>query len=203
MFVPVSQGDYEFTEKKSRFISHARRIDSPAEVKEIIKSFRKEHPAARHVVHAFAAGTRGEIQGASDDGEPAGTAGKPVLDLIKGREITNVLVLVVRYFGGIKLGTGGLVRAYGQAARGALDALAVEELQERRTFRLACGYGHYEPIRGVLLSRGWVSLEEHFGQEVEIRGAVPQKTSEDLEKQLRDICSGQLEFTWEDGSPSQ
>lgn len=107
---------------RSRFVAAAHRIGSLDELAELVRAARRAHPDARHVCSAGVAGPHGEASRSNDDGEPAGTAGAPILSAIAGRDLTDVAVLVVRWFGGVKLGTGGLVRAYGGIASDALDA---------------------------------------------------------------------------------
>ncbi|MCH1883415.1 YigZ family protein [Agrococcus sp. ARC_14] len=107
---------------RSRFVATAHRIDSLDELAELVRTARRAHPDARHVCSAGVAGGNGEASRSNDDGEPGGTAGAPILSAIAGRDLTDVAVLVVRWFGGVKLGTGGLVRAYGGIAAQALDA---------------------------------------------------------------------------------
>lgn len=134
-----STGESQFVEKRSRFISYAHPITSEDEAKEIVAAIRKKFYDARHVCYAYALGhdvwteeydpiARGTaIMRANDDGEPGGSAGKPILGQIRSRNLTGVLVAVVRYFGGVKLGTGGLAVAYKTAAADALDAATIEE----------------------------------------------------------------------------
>lgn len=107
---------------RSRFIATAHRVGSLDELAELVRATRRQHADAHHVCSAAVAGTHGEVSRSNDDGEPGGTAGAPILSAITGRELTDVAVLVVRWFGGVKLGTGGLVRAYGGIAADALDA---------------------------------------------------------------------------------
>lgn len=203
MRIPLSSAFYEFTEKKSRFLAQASPAVTPDEARQAVKEIRKAHPACRHAVHAFVLGSRGEIQGMSDDGEPAGTAGKPVLEMLKGRDITNVVITVVRYFGGIKLGTGGLVRAYGQAARGVLDLLPVEELIRRREFAVRCSYGLYEGIKKRIQEAGGEIFYEDFTQDVTMEGRIPDEKAEGAELAVRDFSAGAAELVFRDGSPNR
>jgi len=134
-----SEGESQFVEKRSRFLSFARHIESEEEAKEFVAEIRKKYYDARHVCYAYALGydvwtedydpiARGTaITRANDDGEPGGSAGKPILGQMRSRNLTNVVVAVVRYFGGVKLGTGGLAVAYKTASADALDAATVEE----------------------------------------------------------------------------
>lgn len=118
----VRQASAEVEVSRSRFLATVHRIDSLDAVAELVRAARRRHPDARHVCSAAVAGPHGEASRSNDDGEPGGTAGAPILSAITGRELTDVAVLVVRWFGGVKLGTGGLVRAYGRIAADALDA---------------------------------------------------------------------------------
>lgn len=118
----VRHASAEVEISRSRFLATAHRVDSLDALAELVRAARRRHPDARHVCSAAVAGPHGEASRSNDDGEPGGTAGAPVLSAIAGRELTDVAVLVVRWFGGVKLGTGGLVRAYGGIAADALDA---------------------------------------------------------------------------------
>lgn len=120
-------GEATYVEKRSRFLAFAMHVESEEEVKEIVERYRKEYYDARHVCYAYALGVEGERFRAVDDGEPGGSAGKPIHGQIVSRGLTEVLVIVVRYFGGVKLGTGGLCVAYKTAAGDALDAATTEE----------------------------------------------------------------------------
>lgn len=115
-------GEGTYSEKRSKFLAFALPVTTIDEVKEQVEAFQKKYYDARHVCYAYRLGERGEQERANDNGEPSGTAGKPILGQIHSRELTNVLVVVVRYFGGIKLGTSGLIVAYRLAAAEALDA---------------------------------------------------------------------------------
>lgn len=134
-----------FTEKKSEFITYVSRIESEDEAKEFIESIRKKHRDATHNVFAYILkGT--EIARCSDDGEPSGTAGAPVLEVIKREGLVGVCVVVTRYFGGILLGAGGLVRAYAKGAKLGIDEAGTAEFVSHVTFSLAVSYGDYEKI---------------------------------------------------------
>ena len=124
-------GTDEFVEKKSKFIGYIKHVETEDEANEFIGGIKSKHWDAKHNVYAYILGENGAIQRSTDDGEPAGTAGRPVLEVIKGENLTNVAIVVTRYFGGILLGTGGLVRAYGKAAK-----LAVENCIKVRPVRM-------------------------------------------------------------------
>jgi len=120
----ISEGFY--SEKRSKFLAFAHHAESVDEVKDIVAEYRKKYYDARHVCYAYMLGAEREIFRANDDGEPSSTAGKPILGQINSRELTDVLVVVVRYYGGVNLGTGGLIVAYRSASAAALDAATVE-----------------------------------------------------------------------------
>lgn len=152
------------------------------------------HPEATHIVYAFAVGPpRSRSFGQSDDGEPKGTAGRPVLSVLDGRGITNALVAVIRYFGGTKLGTGGLVHAYSDGARRVLDAASFAPLRRLCGFRLRIDYALQSSIREGLGAVGAVVAEEIYDTAVEIRGTLPAERVEDLRRELRDRSRGALE----------
>lgn len=120
-------GTGEIVEKKSRFIANVYSVENEEEVTSYINAVKKQYWDAKHNCYAFVIGDRNQIQRCSDDGEPAGTAGKPILDVILGNEVHNCLIIVTRYFGGTLLGTGGLVRAYGQASKNGLENSVILE----------------------------------------------------------------------------
>lgn len=126
----ISGGTGEFTDKKSRFIANIYHIEDEDMAVKIIEQLRKKYWDARHNCYAYVLGGKSEIQRFSDDGEPSGTAGKPILEVITGNECGNCLCVVTRYFGGVLLGTGGLIRAYTNAAKDALSACRIGELTE-------------------------------------------------------------------------
>ena len=120
-------GSGELTEKKSRFIANTRPVESEEEALAFVEEMRKQYWDARHNCWAYVIGDRGEKKRCSDDGEPSQTAGKPMLDVLTGSGVTNICVVVTRYFGGILLGTGGLVRAYSGAAKAGLEGSVIVE----------------------------------------------------------------------------
>lgn len=139
-----------FTEKRSKFISLAIPIESEAEASTHIETIRKEYYDARHVCWAYVCGKRERIERLNDDGEPSSTAGKPILGQIHSRELTNVLVVVVRYFGGVKLGTGGLIKAYKAAAESALDLVDIVEYELLRRYVLTFDFEYINPVMMLL-----------------------------------------------------
>ena len=192
MLIPEGISVFECIIKKSRFIAETLPVETPEEAREHLKKKRLEHPDAAHVVHAFITGEQRQFMGMSDDGEPSGTSGKPVLEILKGRGITNIMLTVVRYFGGTKLGTGGLVRAYSESAVGALDRLKTVELVKYSAFSVSADYHFYQGIKMLLEEYGCRIDDESFGTGVEIKGAVPQDNEQPLVNAVKDLSSGQV-----------
>ncbi len=135
----------------------------------------------------------------SDDGEPHGTAGRPAHDVLKGSDITNCLVTIVRYFGGTKLGTGGLVRAYAGATREVLAGVPVEELVEKRGFSVTVPYELYEPVRKILLEAGAEIEDEAFTEAVRVEGRLPADAVPRCAEALREASSGAVFLDVADG----
>ncbi|MBO4217147.1 MAG: YigZ family protein [Clostridia bacterium] len=144
-------GFSEITEKRSRFLGYAKRVETTDEAERFLASVRAAHPEARHVVCAYLTdGENGESVKCSDDGEPQGTGGKPVLSLLQKRGLSHVCIAVVRYFGGILLGAPGLVRAYGAAAAAAADDAGTVRGVVRLRGSFTCGYSEYKKLSPVL-----------------------------------------------------
>ena len=188
----LRDGGVVISGKKSRFISHCIPVDDADEVRRIIKETRKAHPQSRHVVWAYIIGDARSVFGMSDDGEPHGTAGKPVLEVLKGCGMTNILVLVIRYFGGIKLGTGGLVSAYTRAAKDVLEKVEPLEKIAKTSFTLFCPYGQYEQIKKTLLSLEGTIEKEEFGTDVTLDFTIPDRQIDICSDLIRDITSGSI-----------
>lgn len=134
------EGEAQFREKMSRFISFARKVTNADEARAIVKEYQNEYHDSRHVCWAYMIGPERKEWQLNDNGEPSGTAGKPILGQINSKELTNVLVVVVRYFGGIKLGTPGLIAAYREAARLALEEAGRKEMHQMETITVTFPY---------------------------------------------------------------
>lgn len=139
-FTLKTEGKAQYTEKRSKFLSFAMHVNSEEEAKEVITKYKKEYFDARHVCYAYVIGNKSENTRANGDGEPSGTADRPILGQIQARKLTYVLCIVVRYFGGVKLGTGPLGVAYKTAISDALDKAEIEEVVVRNQFRLSVPY---------------------------------------------------------------
>jgi len=184
----------ELIVKKSRFISIARICNSPSDVKRIVDETRRQYPDATHVVHAAVMGSQFSY---SDDHEPKNTAGRPALEVLKGSGITNIIVLIIRYFGGTLLGTGGLVKAYGDSTKLVLDGIQTEELVEKTAFSLTISYDLYENIKRILTSAKADNLKEDFGTEITIKGTIPTTSQSILSSQLSDLSNGKRTVIFE------
>ncbi len=157
----------EITEKKSKFICHAYHVESVDEAEEILRNLRKEYHDARHNCFAYRI-IKDDVSRASDDGEPSGTAGMPMLNILNGRNLSNILVVVTRYFGGILLGTGGLVRAYSLATTLALDSANIVTQNLGLEVRFFVDYKDLEELKYILKNRGIVITRMDYGEKIEV-----------------------------------
>lgn len=180
----------------SRFIATIGPAHSVEEAKAFIASIRAEMPDASHHVHAFKVGYGGSVtEGMTDDGEPSGTSGPPVLAVLRGADLGDVVIVVTRYFGGTKLGTGGLVRAYGNAARDALAALPTTRLIPRHIIGLEVPYPFYEQIQRLLAQHEAEITDQDFTSDVTIYAIVPQDNLDALTADLQELTAGQVRPT--------
>jgi uncharacterized YigZ family protein len=178
--------------KKSRFICHLKRVYTEEEARAFISEIKKEHHKANHNCSAFTLGDRQEIQRSSDDGEPSGTAGVPMLEILKKREITNVCAVVTRYFGGIKLGVGGLIRAYAGSVGHALDQVGLVKFVTQEQLILTLDYGNYDGLQRFLSSQGLVISESEFLSDVTVKLFVDLDKTEQLLADLVEQFSGKI-----------
>ena len=193
LLVPDGTSRTEFTEKHSRFIGQCFPVSNEKEVKEIVKKLWEEHPGARHVVYAFITGSKNSrTEGMTDDGEPKGTAGRPVLQVLNGSGVTNVLCTVVRYFGGTLLGTGGLVKAYTQSAKDAIQALPIKELIEETTFYTLVPYDQYDSIKYIFRNRNVRIENEDFSDIVKIDGIIAAASFGSLCSEIKNMSAGRI-----------
>lgn len=188
--MPIETFCTEIVVKRSRFVACGKRFDDPELLKEEVAAVREAHRGCSHVVWAYVCGPSGELIGLSDDHEPKGTAGRPVFEVVKGSGITNILVTVTRYFGGTKLGTGGLVKAYSEAAKAVVEAIAVEDFVERIGFRMGLAYEVYDACRRAAAELDAEVTEEVFTDRVRIVGMLPARNAESFVRRIRDITSG-------------
>lgn len=184
----------EFTEKRSRFIGYCKPVTTEQEAIDFINSKRSEHWNATHNVYAYSL-REGNIKRYSDDGEPSGTAGMPVLDVITKNEIYDVCIVVTRYFGGVLLGTGGLVRAYSQGAKVALEAGNVVMMQSCLMCQARCSYNQYGKVSSLIMEIGAVIDDTVYEADVQIKFHIKPEYLDKLNKQLADATSGEIQAT--------
>ena len=182
--------------KKSRFISIAYPVESLEEVKEKVIYTRSLHPNATHVVHSAVVGKSGTLFSSSDDREPKNTAGRPSLEVLKGSGITNICVCTVRYFGGTLLGTGGLVKAYGDSTKEVLKIVKTEELIERESFAAVMQYDHYTLAKRLLDVTTATDITKDFGVGITIKGKIPLSMHDILQKGFQNIGQGRIQLTF-------
>ena len=178
--------------KKSRFICHAKRVYSEEEARTFITSIKKEHYKATHNCSAFIIGERSEIKRTSDDGEPSGTAGVPMLGVLENHDLTNVCVVVTRYFGGIKLGAGGLIRAYAGSVALAVKEIGIVEIKEQAGIQIQMSYAQYQEYGNFLKEHHLIELETNFTDQVETIIFVDKEEKEDTKAALIDFFNGKI-----------
>ena len=183
------EGSSTFEDRKSVFIGNALSDKNEKEAIDFVKKIKSEYPDARHNVYAYI--TRdNSITRYSDDGEPQGTAGMPVLDVIRKSDCTDVAIVVTRYFGGILLGTGGLVHAYTEAAKLALLDAEIITLKMHDIYKISCTYSDYSKIKFKLDTLGYKMSEINFSDNVDFLVAVPESDTEKLCKDITELSAG-------------
>lgn len=186
----------EFTEKKSRFIGYISPAADEQAAQAFLQEIRARHRDATHNCYAWQAGANAEFQRSSDDGEPSGTAGRPILEVIRGAGLTNVVIVVTRYFGGILLGTGGLVRAYTQAAQQAVQAAELVRLVPARSLALSLTYADWPRLEPLLAGLGCRVEDVRFTDKVDVRLLAPLAASEGLPARLADVLGKPVQPVW-------
>ena len=181
----------EIVEKRSRFIATAIPVTTEADALAALAGVRAEHPDARHHVYAYRIGVRVPHERFSDDGEPSGTAGRPVLEVIRRKDLTNVLVVVTRYFGGILLGANGLVRAYTEAAAAVLSEAPKLVCAQMCDILVTCAYEHYGKLIHLLEKAGLRVYDTEFADVVRFRLVVHETEVRNVVSLLSDTTSGQ------------
>lgn len=183
-------GEGEIVEKKSRFIATVRPVESEEDATQFIEEMKKKYWDARHNCYAYVVGNNMELQRFSDDGEPSGTAGKPMLDILLAQEIHNAAVVVTRYFGGTLLGTGGLVRAYGGAVKEGLANSVVIEKTYGTLLEIRTDYTGLGKIQYQLAQKGIDILDCIYAEDVCVQAPVPVSRIEEIEKCITQVTGG-------------
>lgn len=192
--VVAQGGTHEIDVKGSRFICNAKRVFSEAEAIEFIETIRKEHYKATHNCVAFQIGDNNEIQRALDDGEPSGTAGVPMLEVLKQRDLKNIVVVVTRYFGGTKLGSGGLIRAYSSAVSEGLDAIGQVERKLQTQLAIEVAYTLSGKVEHWIEESTYQLLDTSYLADVTFYLGIPTNELDKVQNSLINLTSGQVKF---------
>ena len=186
----------ELVVKNSHFINELFICESQSVARDLIKSQKEKYQDASHVCHAFVIGNNAEVLGMSDAGEPSGTAGRPMLDVLKGSGITNIVLTVTRYFGGTLLGTGGLVKAYGDCAKSAIEKAfeenAVEEILEKKEFSISMDYGLYETVKRKISDFKLYDISEDYSDVVVLKGKILAEQFDDFAQRIKNLSGGRI-----------
>ena len=188
--VPFAAGEAEYIEKRSRFIGRVIPVESEAAAQEILAEIRKEHWDASHNVYAYS--IRGGATRFSDDGEPSGTAGRPVLEVFTREEITNYICIVTRYFGGVLLGAGGLVRAYAHSAKLALAAAGIAAMRPVAVFDFNIDYPLFERVKLEIAAADGTIENTEYGADVHINAFMPRENAAGFSLRMTEISVGAL-----------
>ncbi|WP_160722803.1 YigZ family protein [Bacillus sp. USDA818B3_A] len=184
-------GEHEITIQKSRFIAHITRAETETEATEFIQAIKKQHWDATHNCSAYLIGEHDQIQKANDDGEPSGTAGVPILEVLKKRKLKDTAVVVTRYFGGIKLGAGGLIRAYGKATSEGLDAVGIVERKLSQIVHAKFDYTWLGKIEKELRAAKYTIKEIHYLDTVEVETYVDESQVQVFKDWMIELTNGQ------------
>ena len=184
------EGTATIEEKRSKFIGYAAHVASETEAQAFVKRIKAKHHDARHNVFAYVLGDT--VQRYSDDGEPQGTAGIPVLDVLRKSGVTDACIVVTRYFGGILLGAGGLVRAYTAAAKAALDAAGTLTMERYTEFRLRLSYADYQKLSAKLAALGAVTDAVEYGGEVTLDVALKATDADRFADAVQELFCGRV-----------
>ena len=190
-YVPARDSETEFTEKRSRFIGHVWRVEQEEEAREKIAQMKAKHYDARHNCWCYLI-REGGIVRYSDDGEPQGTAGQPMLEVFRRAGVENVCCVVTRYFGGILLGTGGLLRAYTRSAKDALDAAGISKMQPWVRQQITVPYALFERAKLLIAAQEGTVEDAQYGADILITYRIPEGADERLRTALREASSGSV-----------
>ena len=188
-FVPAGSGEAEFVEKRSSFLGHVRFVETEDAAREFINEMKKKHYDARHNCWCYI--VRGGAVRYSDDGEPQGTAGLPMLEVFKREGVENVVCVVTRYFGGVLLGTGGLLRAYTKSAKDALDAAGIAAVRRWVKLEAACPYSLLERMKTECLALEGAVSDVEYGADGRMTFLLPESRSEEFQARVTELSGGQ------------
>ena len=191
--VPFQDSESEFVEKRSRFISHLWRVEDEAQARARIEEMKKRYYDARHNCWCYLLKDGGVVR-YSDDGEPQGTAGQPMLNVFQRQEVWNVCCVVTRYFGGILLGAGGLTRAYSQGAKDALEAAGIARMSLWTLWDVPCTYPLFERVKLEIAACGGVIRDTEYTADIVLRTAFPASGAEAFAPRLTELSAGSLKM---------
>ena len=192
-FIPTGPGEAEHTEKRSTFLGHVRRVETEDEARAFISEMKKQYHDARHNCWCYL--IREGAERYSDDGEPQGSAGIPMLEVFRRAGVTNAVCVVTRYFGGVLLGTGGLLRAYTKSAKDALADAGVSAVRRWVCADVTCSYALLERVKNAAAALSGAVDGMDYGADVTLHLLLPEEAQADFETQLRDLSSGAAELT--------
>ena len=187
------EAEAEICVEKSRFIASAKPVETKDEALAFFDEIRSNHRNATHNVPAFILGDKGHLLWASDDGEPQGTAGPPILQMLQKEDLTNLAVMVTRYFGGIKLGTGGLVRAYTAAAKAAINEAGICEVHEMFALKIKLDYSYLGKIQNLESEGNFKIMDIDYQDKITLELMTDPSYLEELTSSIANICGGQYE----------
>ncbi|RST77472.1 YigZ family protein [Siminovitchia acidinfaciens] len=190
-----TEGTHEINIQKSRFITHLKRAETEEEAQAFIQEIKKEHWNATHNCSAYMIGENDQIQKANDDGEPSGTAGVPMLEVLKKRNLKDTVVVVTRYFGGIKLGAGGLIRAYGRAVSEGLDAIGTVQRTLMTIMHVKVDYTWLGKLENEIRSSVYQLKEIHYADTVEIEVYVKEDQINEFQEWMTELTNGQADIS--------
>lgn len=188
-YIPTGHSETELVEKRSRFLGQVWRVSSEEEARARIEETKKKHYDARHNCWCYRL-REGGAERYSDDGEPQGTAGQPMLNVFQREDVTDAVCVVTRYFGGVLLGAGGLVRAYTQSAKNALDGAGISVVRRWVAMEIPCAYARFEGIRREVESFGGVVENVDYGADVTLSALLPEERAADFSVRLVEVSAG-------------
>lgn len=191
-YIPAQESETEFVEKRSRFIGHVAHVTTEEQARAFVQAMKKRYHDARHNCWCYVIQEEGVVR-YSDDGEPQGTAGQPMLNVFQKESVTDVVCVVTRYFGGILLGAGGLVRAYTRSAKDALDAAGVSVVRRWVELSVPCGYNLFARVQQEVESWQGVVTATEYGADVTLRVLLPEERAEEFTAHILDMTAGSVQ----------
>ena len=188
------EGEREHIEKKSRFIGSIKECDSEEEARDFIDTIKSKYPDARHHCYAYSIGEHKEIQKYSDDGEPQGTAGIPILEFIKKEDLTNLCILVTRYFGGVLLGKGGLIRAYGKGAKIAAESVPVVNVNSYQRIKISFDYSFLGSIENTSIHEKWHTQTKDYLDKVYLTYLIEEERTDSFIESINNLTGGKAKI---------